>query len=159
MNRSMFIIIVVLLGFSFATCKNGNSFNGATEVESKKGVKNMISIVEIPVTNLARAVVFYQTILGVTIEKMTMEDTEMGVLPAGNGSVNVVLIKGNDYVPTNNGALVYLNVGNDLQITLDKVEKSGGKIILPKTQISPEMGFYALFLDTEGNKLGMHSQN
>lgn len=159
MNRSIFIIIVVLLGFSFATCKNGNSFNGATEVESKKGVKNMISIVEIPVTNLARAVVFYQTILGVTIEKMTMGDTEMGVLPAGNGSVNVVLIKGNDYVPTNNGALVYLNVGNDLQITLDKVEKSGGKIILPKTQISPEMGFYALFLDTEGNKLGMHSQN
>ena len=64
---------------------------------------------------------------------------------------------GKDYKPTTDGALLYLNAGEDLQAMLDKVEKNGGQVILPKTEISPEMGYFALFIDTEGNKLGLHS--
>ena len=86
-----------------------------------------------------------------------MDGTQMGVLPSDGETVNVVLVKGNDYKPTSDGAVLYLNAGYDLQPMLEKVSKIGGQIIVEKTQISPEMGFFALFMDTEGNKLGLHS--
>ncbi|MBS5979550.1 MAG: hypothetical protein KIB51_07420 [Dysgonomonas mossii] len=86
-----------------------------------------------------------------------MDGTQMGVLPSDGETINVVLVKGADYKPTSDGAVLYLNAGNDLQPMLEKVSKNGGQIIVEKTQISPEMGFFALFMDTEGNKLGLHS--
>lgn len=120
-------------------------------------MRNLISIVEIPATDFSRAVQFYQSILGVVIEEAYMDGTQMGVLPSDGETVNVVLVKGNDYKPTSNGAVLYLNAGNDLQPMLEKVSQNGGQIVVPKTEISPEMGFFALFIDTEGNKLGLHS--
>lgn len=120
-------------------------------------MKNLISIVEIPTTDFSRAVKFYQAILGIIIEEVDMAGTQMGVLPGDDETVNVVLVKGSDYKPTTDGAVVYLNAGNDLQPTLDKIELNGGQVIVPKTEISPEIGFFALFIDTEGNKLGLHS--
>jgi uncharacterized protein len=105
-------------------------------------MKNLISIVEIPTSDFSRAVTFYQKILGVNIEEVEMDGTLMGVLPSNGETVNVVLVKGDDYKPT-----------------LDEIEQNGGKVIVPKTEISPEMGFFALFIDTEGNKLGLHSSN
>ena len=122
-------------------------------------MNNLISIVEIPTADFARAVKFYQTVLGLAIEEMEMDGNQMGVLPNENGTVNVVLVKGNDYKPTTEGAVLYLNAGDDLQPMLDRVEQNGGQVILAKTEISPEMGYFALFIDTEGNKLGLHSSN
>jgi predicted enzyme related to lactoylglutathione lyase len=55
------------------------------------------------------------------------------------------------------GVLIYLNGNPDVQNVLDKVEKAGGKIMVPKTEISPEYGFMGVFLDTEGNRIGLHS--
>jgi len=154
MKRSI-IIIAIILGVGINNCKNENNPNPQTE----KPNKSLISIVEIPTTNFLRAVTFYQTVLGVKIEEVDMEGTQMGIFPSSGDTVSVVLVNGNDYTPTKNGTVVYLNAGNDLQPTLNEVEKNGGKIILPKTKISPEMGFFALFIDTEGNKLGLHSKN
>ncbi len=122
-------------------------------------MKNLISIVEIPTTDFSRAVKFYQAVLGVSIEEIDMDGTQMGVFPSDGETVNVVLVKGTDYKPTADGAVLYLNAGNDLQPTLEKVEQNGGQVIVPKTEISAEMGFFALFIDTEGNKLGLHSSN
>ena len=120
-------------------------------------MKNLISIVEIPTTDFSRAVAFYQAILGVSIEEMEMDGVQMGIFPSDGETVNVVLAKGSDYKPTTDGAVLYLNAGNNMQATLDKIEPNGGTVIVPKTEISPEMGFFALFIDTEGNKLGLHS--
>jgi predicted enzyme related to lactoylglutathione lyase len=53
--------------------------------------------------------------------------------------------------------LVYLNGNPDVQNVLDKVEAAGGKILVPKTQISPEHGYMAVFADTEGNRIGLHA--
>lgn len=159
--KKIIFIVLFFLGFGFTDCKKENNSDRASIVGGKMDIAgnlNMISIIEIPVTNLKRAIQFYQTILGIRIETMAMGETEMGVLPAKEGSVNVVFVKGNDYIPAKNGVLVYLNLGNDLQPALDQVEKNGGKIILPKTLIDPQMGYYALFVDSEGNKMGMHSQ-
>lgn len=118
---------------------------------------NRISIVEIPVTDFSRAVSFYQTVIGVTIEETEMAGTQMGVIPCDKGSVSVVLVKGEGYQPSMEGATLYLNGGDDLQTILDKITAGGGQIIIPKTEISPEMGYFAIFTDSEGNKIGLHS--
>lgn len=112
---------------------------------------------EIPTTDLKRAISFYKAILSVEIEEAEMGDVKMGILPGETGTVSVVLANGSDYHPTMEGSLLYLNGGEDLQPILNKIEPNGGKIIIPKTQITPEMGFFALFIDTEGNKMGLHS--
>ena len=55
------------------------------------------------------------------------------------------------------GPLIYLNGNPDLQIILDRVEAAGGKIMVPKSEISPEYGYMAVIIDTEGNRIGLHS--
>jgi len=122
-------------------------------------MKNLISIIEIPTSDLKRAIGFYQSILGLQLEEAEMGDIKMGVFPSEDGAVNVVLVNGSDYKPTTDGSVLYLNYGDNLQTILDKIEPNGGQVILPKTEVSPEMGYYALFIDTEGNKLGLHSSN
>lgn len=120
-------------------------------------MKNLISMVEIPVSDFPRAIKFYTEILDISIEEIEWEGTKMGIMSVEEGSVNVMLVKGSDYKPSKEGAIVYFMAGNDLQPVLDKVESNGGKIILSKTEISPEMGYFALFMDSEGNKIGLHS--
>jgi len=105
---------------------------------------------EIPAKNFERAVKFYSTILGVGIEKSNMMGFDMGFF---SGAV----VAGDGYVPNDKGTVVYLNGGDDLNTVLSKVEKAGGKVAVPKTKITDEYGFFALFIDTEGNKVGLHS--
>ena len=40
---------------------------------------------------------------------------------------------------------------------LARVERAGGSIVVPKTDIGGDFGFFAHFVDTEGNKVGLHS--
>lgn len=122
-------------------------------------MKKTISIVEIPTTDFSRAVNFYQTILDIKVEQVEMEGIKMALFPGDPEGIAVQLISGTDYKPSNHGTLVYLNGGDDLQRVADKIQANGGKMILPKTEIGPEMGFYAMFIDTEGNRLGLHSMN
>lgn len=117
----------------------------------------MISMVEIPTTDFARAVAFYRSILDITIEEIEMDGIKMGLFPNDGEGVFVQLINGIDYKTSRDGTIVYLNGGDDLQKIADKIEVNGGKVVVPKTGIGPEMGFFGLFTDTEGNKLGLHS--
>lgn len=152
----------IAIGFAACTNESKTSSQATAKADTivsqkTKNMKNIVSIVEIPTTEFSRAVKFYETLLDVKIEEVDMGGTQMGVLPSDGETVNVVLVKGSDYKPTTDGAVLYLNAGSDLQPTLDKVEPNGGRILVPKTEISPDMGFFALFVDTEGNKLGLHS--
>jgi len=83
----------------------------------------------------------------------------MGILPYEGQMITGVIIKGDGYRPSADGVTIYLNGGDNLQIILDKVEKNGGKIVVPKTLHADESGYFAMFLDTEGNKIGLHSPN
>ncbi|WP_167881794.1 VOC family protein [Leptospira bouyouniensis] len=133
------------------------------ETKSKQGAGNQmdvkVSIVEIPMTEVVRSITFYEKVFQIKIERMTMEDTELGVFPSNGNGANIVLTKGKDYKPKSEGVLVYLDGGDDLQPILSLVSLNGGKVLLPKTEISPEMGYFAIFLDTEGNRIGLHSKN
>ena len=122
-------------------------------------MENMISWFEIPASDFSRAVTFYKGILGVEIQEMDMFGTKMGMFPSDGENVSGAVVHGEDYKPASDGVTIYLNGGENLQVILDKIEPNGGTVIVPKTQISQEMGYFAMFIDTEGNKLALHSMN
>jgi hypothetical protein len=117
---------------------------------------NAINWFEIPATSFERAVRFYSEILTIEMHHETVMGSEMGFFPAENG-VGGAVVCGDGYEPTDKGSLVYLNGGEDLSVALSRVDNAGGKVIVTKTQISPEIGYFALFIDTEGNKVALHS--
>jgi uncharacterized protein len=120
-------------------------------------MENLINWIEIPVTDFNRAISFYKAILGLEIEETKMFGTKMGFFPTDGKNVSGAIVQGEDYKPSTKGIVAYLNGGKDLQIVLGKVESNKGTVIVPKTQISPEMGYFGMFVDTEGNKMAVHS--
>lgn len=89
-----------------------------------------------------------------------MPDMQMAMFPEDQEAVSGAVIGASEnHQPGANGPRVYLNGGNDLSTILDRVEPAGGTVIVPKTEISPEHGFFGLFADPEGNMIGLHSQN
>lgn len=120
-------------------------------------MQNMVSWFEIPAVDFDRAVRFYTAVLDVPLEVMDMGGTKMGMMPADGLNVSGAVVHGEDYMPGTSGTLVYLSGGEDLSPALVRVAGAGGTVIVPKTEISPEFGYFALFIDTEGNKLGLHS--
>lgn len=120
---------------------------------------NLINWFEIPATDFSRAVSFYKAILALEIEEAEMFGTKMGFFPNDGKNVSGAIVKGEEYKPSTDGVIAYLNGGNDLQNILEKVESNNGKVIVPKTQISPEMGYFGIFIDSEGNKMAVHSIN
>lgn len=153
--------VILILAFGILACdsKNGSASQmvNSSVTKNVKNMKSYISIFEIPATDIARAIGFYQEILGVKIERMDFPDIQMGLLPYEEQMVTGVIIKGKDYQPSANGVTIYLNGGENLQTILDKVEANGGKIIVPKTPHADEIGYFAIFHDSEGNKMGLHS--
>ena len=121
-------------------------------------MKNAINWFEIPVTNFTRAKKFYETILATEIMEMPFPNGKYGMLPADmmNGGVGGGLVQGEGFEPSEKGTIVYLNGGEDLSLALSRVEQAGGKIVLPKTSIG-QNGFMAHFIDTEGNRVALHS--
>lgn len=120
-------------------------------------MQNFINWFEVPAAEFSRAVSFYKAIFGVDIHEVEMFGTKMGLLPSDGTNVSGAIVQGEDYTPSSNGVVAYLNGGNDLQNVLDKVSANNGIVIVPKTQISPEMGYFGMFIDTEGNKMAVHS--
>ncbi|MCL4136842.1 UNVERIFIED_CONTAM: hypothetical protein GTU68_031153 [Idotea baltica] len=123
-------------------------------------MKNAINWFEIPVKNYERAKQFYNTVLNIEITDFHMPEQNMkyGMFPYDNDNNGVGggLIEAEEQNPTTNGPTLYLNGGENLSVGLAKVEAAGGKITIPKTDIG-ENGFMAHFIDTEGNKMALHS--
>jgi predicted enzyme related to lactoylglutathione lyase len=119
-----------------------------------------ISWFEIPTSDLERAQKFYETIFDMQMIPMDMPQLKMRIFPVDNSKhVGGALNYAPDfYKPSSSdGPLIYLNANPDVQIVLDKIEAAGGKIVVPKTEISPEYGHMAVFIDTEGNRIALHS--
>lgn len=112
---------------------------------------------DIPVTDLDRAKKFYSSVFGVGFMDLDHSKSKVAMFPYEQGVVSGTLVESPDCKPSSTeGATIYLNGGNDLNVTLAKVEKAGGEILKEKTSIK-EYGFIAYFKDTEGNKVGLHS--
>jgi uncharacterized protein len=122
--------------------------------------KHAVSWFEIPVNNLDHAQKFYEAIFDIEMIPMEMPQIKMRLFPLeyDESIGGAICQRGKFYKPSiKSGPLIYLNGNPDLQNVLDKVEAAGGKIVIPKTQISPGQGYMAVFLDNEGNRLALHS--
>jgi predicted enzyme related to lactoylglutathione lyase len=122
-------------------------------------MSNAINWFEIPVTSFARAKSFYETVLQINIEPMLMGPLTMGMLSADPNAVGGAIVHGDGSSPSTSGTLVYLNGGKDLSPMLARVEEAGGSVVVPKTEIGNGFGFFAHLIDTEGNKVGLHSMS
>ncbi|MBL7724620.1 MAG: VOC family protein [Chitinophagaceae bacterium] len=122
---------------------------------------NAISWFEIPATDIDRAQKFYETVFQIKMQPMDFQQTKMRMFPIDDpmkGIGGTLIDSGGFHKPSaTDGPLIYLNGNPNVQIFLDRVEAAGGKITLPKTEISPEYGYMAMFLDTEGNRIALHS--
>ena len=120
---------------------------------------NALNWFEIPVTDLARAKALYEQVLGTELIDAEADGSEMEMVmfPASDG-VGGGLVKSEawQYVPSRTSSIIYLNGGDDLSVPLGKVKAAGGEIIEEKMDIG-ENGFIALFVDSEGNRVGLHS--
>ncbi|MBL7721694.1 MAG: VOC family protein [Chitinophagaceae bacterium] len=122
---------------------------------------NAISWFEIPATDIDRAQQFYETVFQIKMQPMDFQSTKMRMFPIDDpmkGIGGTLIDSGGFHKPSaTDGPLIYLNGNPNVQIFLDRVEAAGGKIMVPKTEISPEYGYMAVFLDTEGNRIALHS--
>jgi uncharacterized protein len=117
---------------------------------------NPVNWFEIPVTDMTRAKSFYEDVFGLQISLDRMGPLEMGFIPMDNNAYGAAgsLVKGEGYVPSHTGTLVYFGVP-DIEVVLERIKHNGGKVLLPKTSIG-EYGFIAHFEDSEGNRVALH---
>lgn len=123
--------------------------------------ENALNWFEISVTDMGRAKKFYETIFGIEMEEMEMMGMKMANFPGdgSNGKVSGGLVQGPMHQPSADGAKIYLNGNPDLALALSRVEAAGGKVLMPKTKVSDEIGYMAFFTDTEGNTVALHSNH
>jgi hypothetical protein len=125
---------------------------------------NVVGWFEIPVADMDRAVKFYNEVFQIEISIHDLDELKMGWFPfsedpEAKGAAGSLVLHKEFYKPSTEGTLVYFtSPSGDIEIELNRIEKAGGKILKPKTEIGGGYGYMALFLDTEGNRVALHSR-
>lgn len=124
-------------------------------------MNNAISWFEIPAINLERAQKFYETIFDISLIPMDLPNIKMRMFPIDDmitGVGGAIVDSAGFHKPSaTDGPLIYLNANPDVQAVLDKVKGAGGIVLVPKTEISPDYGYMAVLIDSEGNRIALHS--
>ncbi len=118
---------------------------------------NIVNWFEIPVLDMPRAKKFYSKLLKVELETFTNPEMEMETFPMEESGINAsgALVKSENYIPSENGPVMYF-MCNDVKRQVELTEELGGKVLFPKTSIG-ENGYIAHIIDSEGNRIGLHS--
>lgn len=111
---------------------------------------------DIPVADLDRAVSFYQHVLAIRVEKQSFGDQEFAVLEHEDGNGGCLVPLESDI--TDKGIVVYMNVEGRLEDAVEKTRQYGGQILQEPHSIGP-YGFKAMALDSEGNRIALHSMD
>lgn len=126
----------------------------------KKPNPNCTFWFEIPVRNLDRAMDFYSRVFQVPFQQSKMDHPEPAEIAMFPGDATMpgcsgALVKSPSSEPAGAGTLVYITVSN-LDQVLENIIVHGGTLLVPRTSIG-DMGAYAHFQDSEGNRVGVHS--
>ena len=127
--------------------------------EQAKVVTNTLVWFDMPVEELDRAMRFYSAVLGCAIPKQEFSGMAFAVLPHEEGATSGCLVPNSertDNKPSAHGPLVYLNCQGRLEEAVVAVAPNGGKVLQPRHPIGPH-GFRAVVLDSEGNRIALHS--
>jgi hypothetical protein len=123
---------------------------------------NSVGWFELPVTNMERAIRFYETVFDQKLERMQMGPLDMAWFPwseGGLGAAGSLVYHEEYYKPSTDGALIYFTAhSGDLDNELSRVAVAGGQVIQPKTLITEDIGYMAMIIDTEGNRVALHSR-
>jgi len=120
--------------------------------------ENVLNWFEISVNDIDRAKNFYENIFSIKMDAQEMMGMKMASFPFEmNGKLAGAIVQSQMHKPSADGVKIYLNGNPNLDEALSKVEGAGGKVTMPKTKISDDIGYMAFFIDTEGNTLGIHS--
>ena len=118
-------------------------------------MEKLISWVEIPTADFDRAVKFYNNVLKIELKVETCDTEKMACFPTGEGAI----IYADGYKPSSNGVIVSLQVPDTIDATMARIKENGGELVVPKTKIQVEgLDYFALFLDSEGNKIGLYGK-
>jgi uncharacterized protein len=122
---------------------------------------NALNWFEIPATDINRAKSFYEKIFGIEMPLDEMMGMKMAFFPyeQGSGKASGGLVQSDMHKPSQDGAVIYLNANPNMEPVLERIEEAGGKVVMPKTKIGEDIGHMAFFIDSEGNKMALHSQN
>ncbi len=147
----------------------GGNLNKGAKVKPASGKKtaqsdagngmtvNFLTWFEIPALDFQRAVAFYNYLFDIDMETSEVNAYTMAFFPPDKG-MSGAIICGEGSIPSDRGPLLYLNASESLDNMLPRVEEMGGRLLLGKTLISESAGHFALFLDSEGNKLAIHEK-
>jgi hypothetical protein len=121
-------------------------------------MKRLINWFEIPALDIDRAVRFYETVLAVKLTREDMGDMQMAIFPYPEDGTGGALCQHAMLGPSpSGGVVIYLDGGDDLDVPLGRVAAAGGTVVMPKTLITPEIGYMGFFKDSEGNVVALHS--
>jgi len=120
-------------------------------------MKRVINWFEIPAADFERAVTFYEKVFATRLRREEMSGMELGVFPYEAPGPSGAVCKMPQLQPGANGTLVYLDAGHDVAPVLARVQANGGKVVLDKTLISDDIGYIGVFIDSEGNRVGVHA--
>jgi len=142
--------------FYLAACTPATGPGPATD---KTTMQNPVYHFEIPVTDMERAIRFYQDVLGYQLTRQQVDGYEMAFFPHADGKPGAsgALAKGDVYVPSKTGAIIYFDVP-DIDPVLEKAKAKGAKILYPKKSIG-EAGYVAEIEDSEGNRIALNALN
>jgi uncharacterized protein len=120
---------------------------------------NALNWFEIAVKDISRAKKFYETVFEIEMAEMEMMGMKMAMFPNDgiSGKVGGAIVQSENHTPSSTGTIVYLNANPDLQKVLNRIEATGGTIIMPATLIDEQTGYMAIIADTEGNTVGLHA--
>ncbi len=142
---------------STVNIKKGHNEPKTPKKDKEPVFKNFVNWFEIPAYNHYRSISFYNYIYGINIKTVELNGFAMGFFPAETG-IGGAIVTGVGCVPSQIGPLLYLNGGEDLNNVLSKVNEAGGRVVMEKTFLGEGVGFFAIFIDTEGNRLALHSK-
>lgn len=128
------------------------------KLKQESAFRNFVTWFEIPAYNHYRSVAFYNYIFSIEITTVELNGFAMGFFPANNG-IGGAIVTGPGCIPSETGPLVYLNGGDDLNEVLFRVNEAGGRVVMEKTFLGENVGYFALFIDSEGNRLALHSKS
>ena len=121
-------------------------------------MRNIINFFEIPSTDFDRAVQFYRAVLNIHLHQEQVMGVQSAIFPGdGENVVNGAVVHHPNYEPSDKGCVIYLNVSHEMEAVLARIEPAGGQILMVPTDIG--FGRIAFFRDTEGNKIGLHTED
>ena len=121
-------------------------------------MKRLVAFFEIPCVDFKRAIAFYESVFNVKLDAYDCGEEKMAFFSEGESGTCGAISWAKDFRPSKDGVLVSLCC-EDMVKTIESIEKSGGQIITPRTRIeADDRGYFSVFIDCEGNRLGLWSE-